>query len=216
MSDANAVCGVLLAGGKSRRMGNRDKALVELNRKTVLSRVIEIAQPQVTRLSLNSNADPENYEGFGFPVISDVVSGYAGPLAGILTGMNWVREKHPRCKWLASFACDAPFIPSNLVSRCLQQALENDANLACARSGGRVHPVIGLWSVSLYVSLKDAIISKGIRKVDEWTASHRLVEVEWSDEPFDPFFNINSPEDLVLAEKMTKLGRFPSQNKMSF
>ncbi len=206
MSDANAVCGVLLAGGKSRRMGNRDKALLELNQKPVLSRVIEIAEPQVISLSLNSNADPQKYEDFGFPVISDVVSGYAGPLAGILTGMDWARKKHPCCKWLASFACDAPFVPSNLVSRCLHQALENGANLACARSGGRVHPVIGLWSLSLYVSLKEAIINKGIRKVDEWTASHRLVEVEWSDKPFDPFFNINRPEDLVLAEKITNFG----------
>ena len=207
MSDAHAVCGVLLAGGKSRRMGNRDKALLELNKKPVLSRVIEIAEPQVISLSLNSNADPQKYEDFGFPVISDVVSGYAGPLAGILTGMDWVRKNHPRCKWLASFACDAPFVPSNLVSRCLQQALENGAHLACARSGGRVHPVIGLWSLSLYISLKEAIINKGIRRVDEWTASHRLVEVEWSDEPFDPFFNINRPEDLVLAEKMTNFER---------
>ncbi len=202
MNTRQIVCGVVLAGGMSRRMGGQDKSLMRLSGKTLIERVIETARPQVASLSVNTNLDPEAYRFLGLPILSDSVSGHLGPLVGVLTGMDWARANHPDCDWLVTLPCDAPFIPSNLVSRFQEEIRVNEANLACAESGDRLHPVIGLWSVSLYKSLKKAIIEDGIRKVDQWTATHRLVSVEWAAKPFDPFFNINSPQDLEFAEKV--------------
>lgn len=129
---ATNVAGVILAGGLARRMGGGDKSLLKLAGRPLLDQVIERAAAQVDRLVLNANGDPARFAGYGLPVVADVVPDFAGPLAGILTGMHWARDNAPECKWLVSFASDTPFFPSDLVERLLQQAEQDNAPLACA------------------------------------------------------------------------------------
>ena len=138
----------------------------------------------------------------GLPVAADVVEGFAGPLAGILTGMEWARANAPDCEWLASFACDAPFLPADLVARLVATVAASGADMGCAASAGREHPVFGLWPVRLADDLRHALVGEGIRKVDVWTARYHLVRAEFAADPLDPFFNLNAPEDFDRAEAM--------------
>jgi len=199
---SSAVVGVLLAGGQARRMGGGDKSLRQLGERTILEHVIERARPQAAALVLNANGDPARFDRFGLPVIADVISDFAGPLAGVLTGMAWVRANRPECPWIATIATDTPFFPLDLVARLLAAVAQERADLACAASGGRAHPVFGLWPVRLADDLRAAMVKEGIRKVDVWTARHRLVEVSFATDPIDPFFNTNRPEDLAEAERL--------------
>ena len=198
------IVGLLLAGGRSRRMGRAgrgDKCLLTLGGRTVLERVIERAAPQVGRLVLNANGDPARFEGFGLPVVPDSVGTGLGPLAGVLAGLDWAARRMPQAQYVASFATDTPFFPENLVAKLVAQ-IGRGAELACARSGGRMQPVFGLWPVALRSELRAALVEEGVRKVDRWTAGYRLAEVDFPVVPFDPFFNINEPSDLAAAEKL--------------
>lgn len=200
------VAGVILAGGLSRRMGGGDKSLRLLGGRPVLAHVVARARPQAAALVLNANGDPARFADFGLPVAPDVIEGFAGPLAGILTGLAWAEANLPGCEWLASFACDAPFLPEDLVARMLAAVEAEGAELACAASRGRAHPVFGLWPLGLRADLEAAMRDEEIRKVDRWTARHRLVqvdfpEVETPQGPLDPFFNANRPEDLDEAAR---------------
>jgi molybdopterin-guanine dinucleotide biosynthesis protein A len=196
------VIGVLLAGGQARRMGGGDKCLRPLGGRTILARVTERAAPQVAALVLNANGDPARFQAFALPVAADVVEGFAGPLAGVLTGMEWARANRPDCAWIATIATDTPFFPADLVARLCRAV--GPADMACAGSNGRANPVFGLWPVRLAEDLRRAMVEEEIRKVDVWTARYRLVEVDFAAEPFDPFFNTNQPEDLVEAERMLR------------
>lgn len=198
------VVGVLLAGGRSRRMGGGDKCLAALGGETLLSRAVARARPQVGPLLLNANDDPARFSGYGLPVAADVVEGFHGPLAGVLTGMDWAAEHAPAARWIATFATDAPFFPLDLVDRLLAAVEEAAADLACARSAGRTHPVFGLWPVALAGDLRSALVDEGLRKIDAWTARHRLAEVSFPAGPSDPFFNLNSPEDLAAAARLVE------------
>jgi molybdenum cofactor guanylyltransferase len=198
------IAGVLLAGGQSQRMGGGDKCLRLLGGKPILQHVIERAQPQVDALILNANGDPGRFAGFGLPVVSDAIGGFAGPLAGVLTGLDWAAANLPDAELVASFATDAPFLPRDLVRRLTVALEEGGFELACALSNGQAHPVFGLWPVSLRDNLREAL-SQGMRKVDRWTARFRLVEVEFPAHPVDPFFNANRPEDLTEAERLVTL-----------
>ena len=196
------VAGVVLAGGLSRRMGGGDKALLSLGGRSILDHVIERARPQVSSLALNANGDAARFARFGLPVIADVVEGHVGPLAGVLTGLEWAANAHPECAWVASFASDAPFLSVDLVARLLAAIEKDGADLACASSAGRHHPVFGLWPVALVDDLRHAVIDDSIRKVDAWTARYSLAVADFEVEPFDPFFNTNRPEDLAEAETL--------------
>jgi molybdenum cofactor guanylyltransferase len=195
----SGVVGVLLAGGLSRRMGGGDKSLRLLGGKPLLDHVIERLRPQVSALVLNANGDPARFAPFGLPVVADSVPGFAGPLAGVLAGLDWAAEHHPECAHVASVATDAPFLPSDLVARLIDGMEAADADLACAASGGQEHPVIGLWPVQLRDELRRALIDEGIRKVDVWTGRYKLATVEFATDRIDPFFNANRPEDLDRA-----------------
>ncbi|MDG2285047.1 MAG: molybdenum cofactor guanylyltransferase MobA [Alphaproteobacteria bacterium] len=195
------IAGVLLAGGQSRRMGGGDKCLRALGDKTILHHIIARARPQVSTLVLNANGDPARFAGFGLPVTPDTVEGFAGPLAGVLAGFDWVAEHAPECKWLTSFATDAPFLPENLVVQMLAAVREEKADLACARSDGRDHPVFGLWPLSLREALRTAMLEEEMRKVDRWTGRYTLAVAEFAVDGIDPFFNANRPEDLDTADR---------------
>ena len=196
------VVGVVLAGGLSRRMGGGDKALLALGGRTILDHVIERARPQVSHLALNANGDAARFARFGLPVIADVVEGHAGPLAGVLTGLEWAAAEAPDCAWVASFASDAPFLSADLVARLCQAVERDGADMACAASAGRHHPVFGLWPVACAAELRHAVVDEAVRKVDVWTARYHLAVADFETEPYDPFFNANRPEDLAEAEAL--------------
>jgi molybdopterin-guanine dinucleotide biosynthesis protein A len=151
---------------------------------------------------LNANGDPSRFSDFDVPVTPDVIDGFAGPLAGVLTGMEWALKHRPACPWIVTVATDTPFLPTNLAAAMLKAVERENAELAVAASNGRSHPVFGLWPVSLASALRAAMIDEEIRKVDRFTARYRLSSVTFSAEPYDPFFNTNRPEDLVEAERL--------------
>jgi molybdopterin-guanine dinucleotide biosynthesis protein A len=190
-------------------MGGGDKCLRPLGGQPILARVIARAQPQVGALVLNANGDPARFAAFGLPVAPDLVEGFAGPLAGILAGLLWVRAHHPGVAWVASFPTDVPFFPADLVARLTAARAAQNADLACAESGGRVQPVFGLWPVALADVLHRDLADGSARKVDMWTARQRVATVAYPVEPFDPFLNINRPEDEAAAERLIASGVAP-------
>ena len=196
------IVGVLLAGGKSRRMGGGDKCLLQLGGKTILQHAIDRATPQVGNLILNINGDPDRFSHYNLNIVSDDIGNFAGPLAGVLTGMHWVKENHPECKWIVTFPTDTPFFPIDLASKLYDAVSNNKAELACAASGGRHHPVFGIWPVNLFAALKVAMEDDGIRKIDDWTSNYNLEVVKFEFTKIDPFFNINRPEELQYAETL--------------
>ena len=198
--------GVLLAGGLSRRMGGGDKTLRPVAGRSILDRVIGRARDQVGPLILNANGDPARFAAYGLPVVPDVVEGFAGPLAGVLTGLEWTAANAPDAEWVASFATDAPFLPTDLVERLRRCMADKAADMACASSGGQAHPVFGLWPVRLRHELRRAMVEEGVRKVDIWTARYRLATAEFPLAPVDPFFNANKPDDLAEAEALIAAG----------
>lgn len=195
------VLGVLLAGGLSRRMGGDDKMLREIGGRSILARVIERVGPQVAGLLLNANGDASRFAEYGLPVAGDSFPGHAGPLAGVLTGMEWAAANAPDCRWIVTVPTDSPFLPIDLVECMLAAVAEDGAEMACASSGGRAHPVCGLWPVALAGPLRRAM-AEDVRKVDRWTANYRLIQVDWPAMPVDPFFNANRPDDLAEAERL--------------
>ena len=205
MNGKNVVAGVILAGGLARRMGGRPKAFVEVAGQPLVDHVIGRLAPQVDALALNANTERERLASRGLPVIADTVEGFAGPLAGVLAGMLWARREVPEARWLVSVAVDTPFFPSDLVARFLQAVEMEDAELACAASGGRAHPVFGLWPVALAEDLERALVEEDLRKIDLFTARYRLATVNFDIKAGDPFFNINRPEDVRRAEQMAAL-----------
>lgn len=203
MTDAQQpTLGLLLAGGLARRMGGGDKPLRTIAGRTILAHVIERLAPQCDGLLLNANGDPARFAEYGLPVVADSVPDFAGPLAGILAGLDWLAYNRPGAEWLVSVAADTPFIPRDLVERLHAARVAAGVPLACAASGGWTHPVIGLWPVALRASLRQALTVEDERKIDRWTARHGVAQVEWPATPVDPFFNANRPDDLAEAERL--------------
>ncbi|SLN69715.1 Molybdenum cofactor guanylyltransferase [Oceanibacterium hippocampi] len=202
MSDRPRILGLLLAGGQARRMGGGDKCLRPLGGRTLLDHVIARARPQVDDLIINANGDPARFARWRMPVAADVVEGFAGPLAGILTGLDWAARATSSFDYVLSLPTDAPLIPADLADGLLAGLRSEAAELACAASDGRSHPVIGLWPVALREALRRAMTEEDIRKIDRWTARYRLATVDWPSEPFDPFFNANRPADLEEAGRL--------------
>jgi molybdopterin-guanine dinucleotide biosynthesis protein A len=203
MALPNGVVGVLLAGGRSSRMGGGDKCLRELGGKPILTQIIERLRPQVSDIIINANGDPSRFAAFGLPVVSDSVAGYQGPLAGVHAALEWVMANRPGIDHVVTIATDTPFFPADLVHRLLD-AGGNDSAFRIAQSEVGTHPVIGLWPVGLAAAL-EASLERGERKVTTWTKDHGAVPVffppvDVGGRRIDPFFNINAPEDLAVAE----------------
>jgi molybdenum cofactor guanylyltransferase len=199
------IGGVILAGGLSRRMGGGDKCLLPLGGRPVLRHVIDRLAPQVDRFALNANGDPARFADFGLPVIADSEPGFAGPLAGVLAGMDWAAAEG--IDVIATAAADTPFFPENLVAQ-LGAAMEAAGTpLAVAMTDDRErglspHPTFGLWSVALREDLR-AALRGGLRKVVLWTEPQGCAPCVFA-APFEPFFNVNTPEDLDRAEAMLR------------
>ena len=195
------ILGVILAGGQARRLGGGDKALTELAGTPLLAHAITRLAPQVSDIIINANGDPARFDSFRVPVVADTVEGFAGPLAGVLAGMDWATVNAPQYEWIVTCATDAPFFPEDLVVR-LAAAVADGADMACAETNGRTHPVFGLWPVRLREDLRRALVAEDIRKVDRWTARYATSVVEFPVGVVDPFFNINRPDDLETAERI--------------
>jgi molybdopterin-guanine dinucleotide biosynthesis protein A len=201
-----AVTGVVLAGGQSRRMGGGDKGLLELAGKPMLGHVIDRLSPQVGRVAINANGEPSRFAPFGLPIVADTVSGFVGPLAGVLAGMRWSAGNASAARWIVTVAGDAPMLPLDLVSRLAGAVAVRKSAIALARSAGEVHPVIGLWPVALADDLETAL-EAGVRKVLHWTDRHGRVEVDFPMTRIgrievDPFFNANTPQELDSLRAM--------------
>lgn len=196
------ILGVLLAGGRSRRMGIGDKCLVPLAGRPLLAHAIDRLRPQVSTLVLNANGDPARFRQFGLIVVPDTVAGFAGPLAGMLAGMLWARHHMPEIRRIATVATDTPFFPDDLVAR-LSAAAANRHEVAVACCRGRDYPVFGLFAVALADELTTLLSESADRAVKRWLDRRQVARVDFtpeSNEATNPFFNVNTPADLAAAE----------------
>ena len=200
--------GVILAGGLARRMGGGDKPLRLVAGRPILAHVIARLVPQCAGLVINANGDPTRFAVFDLPVIADDVAGSAGPLAGVLAGLDHAAGAGAEA--IVTAAGDTPFIPHDLVARLA--AARGGAAIAYAASGGRTHPVVALWPVALRATLRAALVEEGLRKVGLFLDRVGAVAVEWPIDPVDPFFNANSPDDLTAAEAMAGRIERPERN----
>ena len=194
--------GLVLAGGLARRMGGGDKTRIRIGGKTILERVLARFKPQCVAVILNANGDPGRFSDTGLPVVPDTVPGFAGPLAGILAGLDWTAAHAPAITDVASVPGDCPFLPGDLVARLSAAREAAGVPLACARSGDWRHPVVGLWPVALRQDLRKALVEEDMHKIETWTARHGIAIGDWPATPIDPFFNVNTPADAAEAERI--------------
>ena len=199
---AENVLGLVLAGGLARRMGGGDKARIRIGGKTILERVLTRLTPQCSTIILNANGDPARFADTGLPVVADSVPDFAGPLAGILAGLDWAAAHAPEIADVVSVPGDCPFLPGDLVARLSAARQAAGQPLACARSGDWRHPVAGLWPVTLRADLRKALVEENLHKIETWTARHGVAIADWPDTPVDPFFNVNTPADAAEAERI--------------
>ncbi|SIO46717.1 molybdenum cofactor guanylyltransferase [Rhodovulum sp. ES.010] len=192
------IAGVILAGGEGRRMGGADKALIRLGGAPLLARVAARFGPQVDALALSANGPPRAYAAAGMPVLADTRPGGQGPLAGVLAGLDWAADAG--ADLLATVAVDTPFLPQDLVARLAEARARADAAVAFAESGGRRHPTAALWRVDLRSPLRTALAA-GTRRMEAFVGARGAVPVTFAIGAVDPFFNVNTPDDLASAER---------------
>jgi molybdopterin-guanine dinucleotide biosynthesis protein A len=197
------VAGVLLAGGRSTRLGGGDKGLIEPAGRPMLAHVIARLSPQVGRLVISANGDPTRFAQFGLAVIADVIDGHAGPLAGLQAGLAWARNSAPEARYVVTAPADAPLLPLDLVPRLRAAQRETGAAVAIAASGGARHPVVGLWDVALADKVAEAL-GRGVRAMHAFADENDCAVAEFAfvgagNDSIDPFFNVNTPADLATA-----------------
>lgn len=197
---SQSVAGVILAGGLARRMGGGDKCLLSLGGKTLLQHTIDRAKPQLAALVLNANGDAVRFAQRGIKVIADNFANNLGPLAGIHAGLKWMNNNTAH-SWLASFPCDTPFFPPDLVEKLFAQT-QAGVNLVVATSHQQSHSVFGLWHSSLLEKIAEQLSSGKIPRLQDWIKQQNIAYVDFSQSDDDPFFNINTPEDLLAAESI--------------
>jgi len=196
------IMAVVLAGGLARRMGGGDKCLRLLAGRPILAHVLERLEVQTERILLNANGDVKRFASWGLPIATDVVPGFGGPLVGVLTALQWAATHAAEITDVVSVPADGPFLPRDLIHRLVEARTAADAVLARAASNGRPNPVVGLWPVALAAELRRAIVEDGIAKVDAWTAQYGLATADFGEARLDPFFNVNTQEDLAEAERL--------------
>ena len=187
------ITGVILAGGRARRMGGIDKGLILLNGKPMVEHVIAALRAEIDSLLINANRNLEQYAAFGYPVVPDIMDGYLGPLAGMASGMRAASSQY-----IVTAPCDSPLVANNLVRRLYETLTREDADISVAHDGDRMHPVFALMRRDLLPSLLD-FLNAGQRKIDRWYAQHRLAVAYFRDQP-EAFRNVNSPEERAELE----------------
>lgn len=208
MSGSHRTAAVVLAGGRATRLGGGDKPLRHIAGKPMLAHVLERLRPQVEAIALSANGDPARFSAYGLTVLADDgPGGQAGPLSGILSGMRWAREASYGC--LLSAAADTPFIPADLAGRLAAAVAGRPDHISVALSGGRMHPVFALWPVSLEGDLARFLASSSTFSVAAFLERHPVKTVDFplttaGGKAFDPFFNVNTPEDLARAEAIVQ------------
>ena len=194
--------GVVLAGGLARRMGGGDKAMHIIGGRTILEHVVARIAHACDEVIINANGDPARFAALGLTVVADDLPGFPGPLAGILAALDWCAQNRPAFDWVLSAATDCPFLPDDLLARLHAARAADNAQLAVASSGGQSHHVIGLWRVDLRDELRHALVAENLRRIESWTARYRLATACWPTTPHDPFFNVNTADDLSHAERL--------------
>ena len=212
---ASDVTGVVIAGGRSSRMDHREKTLVDLAGKPMIGRIIARLRPQVRHLVINANGEPQRFAPFGLPVVADQMEGREGPLAGLQAGLAWARRETPNARFVASVAADTPFIPDDLVARLRAALEEAEAFSAIAASAGEATPIIGVWSIALADALAEHL-AEGVRAVHSFAAAQGSVVVDFpfidvGGESVDPFFNVNTPDDLAKARALLARAAEPAR-----
>lgn len=188
---------VILAGGRSSRMGGGDKCLLPVRGKALIAHVLAAIAPQTTDILINTNSDPGPYVKFGQAVLPDVIAGFQGPLAGLLTGMLWSRRRYPHQAHIASVAADLPFLPDDLVARLAGHLKDQRCDIAIARCDQGLHPTIGLWPVDLAERLEQDLMESNIRSMRDWSGQFRVAEATF---PAAALTNINTPAELAACE----------------
>jgi molybdopterin-guanine dinucleotide biosynthesis protein A len=199
------MIGILLAGGRATRLGGGDKGDEIVGGRAILDRVVATLRPQCDTLILSANGDPARFARLALPVVADASDEQPGPLAGLHAGLDYVAAHHPRCRFVVTVPTDAPFLPDDLVARLQDTRIADRAMIVCARSGGRPHYVAALWSVGLRHDLGVAMARDGVRQVRRFIERHPFAYADWPVTPVDPFFNVNTAEDLAEAGRLAAL-----------
>ena len=199
----NNILGAILAGGQSKRMG-KDKLFLELNNKKLIEHTIDKVKKYLKKIVIITNQDNEFFFKNNLTTVKDCIEGQLGPLVGILTAMKWAKENLSKCSWIATFPCDTPFFPESIIKNFIEESEKKESLILCASSHGRKHNIFGLWSLDLYDKLKDDLTNKKVRKVQDWTEKNKIKNLEFKFKDYDPFFNINTEEDLEFAKKLSK------------
>jgi len=202
MSEDN-ILGAILAGGQSKRMG-KDKLFLEFDNKKLIEHTIDKVKKYLKKVIIITNQDNEFFSKNNLTTVKDCVEGQLGPLVGILTAMKWAKENLSQCSWIATFPCDTPFFPESIIESFIKESEKKESLILCASSHGRKHNIFGLWSLDLYEKLKDDLINKKVRKVQDWTEKNKIKNLEFKFKDYDPFFNINTEEDLEFAKELSK------------
>ena len=197
----NFIC-VILAGGLSKRFGGETKTFGKINGKTIIERIIKILKKQNTKILINTNFDIEKFSNNNLEIISDIDNQFQGPLSGILATMLWIKKNNLNIEWIMSVPSDTPFLPINLLES-FKSKIKNDKEILIARSNGRAHPVVGLWNINLLDKLKKELKLEN-RKIMNWVNKNKYDFVDFPVNDYDPFFNINTKEDLENAKKLLK------------
>ena len=196
------ILGAILAGGKSERMGE-DKLFLNLNNKTLIEHTINKVKKHLKKLIIITNKENEFFIKNNLTVVKDCIEGQLGPLVGILTAMKWAKENSTKSSWIASFPCDTPFFPESIISKFIEESKKKESLILCASSHGRKHNIFGLWSLDLYDKLYNDLVNNKVRKVQDWTKANNIKNLEFKFKDYDPFFNINTAEDLKFAQKLS-------------
>lgn len=203
MTEVNGVLGVILAGGLARRMGGGDKGRLDLGGQSLIAEVIARLTPQCDAVIVNANGAAERFADLGLPVIADSLPDYPGPLAGVLAGMDYAANLG--LSHVLSAAADTPFLPQDLRAQleAIAGAEGKPIALAATREGERLirQPTFGLWPVALRGDLR-AALGQGVSKIVLWAGQHGMAFAPFEPVPVDPFFNVNTPEDLELARSI--------------
>ena len=197
------ILGAILAGGQSKRMG-RDKLFLEINNKKLIEYSVDKVKKYLKDLIIVTNIDNEFFSKNNLITVKDCLEGQLGPLVGILTAMKWAKDNSKKYSWVATFPCDTPFFPESIIKSFIQESEKKESIILSASSHGRKHNIFGLWSLDLYEKLQNDLINNNIRKVQDWTEKHRITNLEITFKEHDPFFNINTLDDLKNAKKIIK------------